>query len=387
MIETGIPKLDEYLGGIPPGKSLIFSIEPGVEESNMGIHVLHHVLEKGLHGMYVASESSPKNLKKAFSEFGWDVKKYERLTVIDGYSSLIGSPSDEQYVVEEPHDIKSYEDALMMALENITGSGVIVFDSLSTMMDMCGERETLEGIATINDEIGGSQFAAVYNFIAWPYKEAIFYRIRRLFNAIVDVSVVEDVATRQRMHVRKVDWQDGAEGRGFDFKIFKPEGFRIYIPKISVVGPFQSGKTTFIKALATQFTPVERMGASVGLEYGLVDYRGYRADVFGIPGQERFLPLLGKLGASSMGILLLVDATRPHEFEFAKRILATFPGIPYVIVANKQDLPGALKEAEVRERFGLPDAVVVEASALRGEGVHEAFMKLVNIIVEGPHAR
>ena len=32
MIETGISKLDEYLGGIPEGKSIIFQIEPGVEE-------------------------------------------------------------------------------------------------------------------------------------------------------------------------------------------------------------------------------------------------------------------------------------------------------------------------------------------------------------------
>lgn len=387
MIETGIPKLDEYLGGIPPGKSLVFSIEPGVEESNVGIHVLHHALEKGMCGIYVASESSPKNLRKTFGEFGWDMGKYHRLAVIDGYSSLIGSPSDENYVVEEPHDIRSYEDALMMALENAQEGGVVVFDSLSTMMDMCGERETLEGIGAINDEIGGSQFAAVYNFIAWPYKEGVFYRIRRLFNAIIDVNIVEDVATRQRMQVRKADWQTSAEGRGFDFKIFRPEGIRIYIPKISVVGPFQAGKTTFIKSLATRFTPVERMGASVGLEYGVVDYRGYRADVFGIPGQERFLPLLGKLGASSMGIFLVVDATRPHEFEFAQKILASFPGIPHVIVANKQDLPGALKGAEVRERMGLPDAPVVEASALRGEGVHEAFLKLANAIVEGSHAR
>ena len=94
MIETGIPKLDEYLKGIPEGKSLVFYIEPGVEESNIGIHVLHHNLERGLYGIYVVSESSPKNVEKKFREFNWDIKKYDKLIVIDGYSSLIGAPSE-----------------------------------------------------------------------------------------------------------------------------------------------------------------------------------------------------------------------------------------------------------------------------------------------------
>ena len=32
MVETGIPKLDEFLGGgIPKGKSLVYYSQPGVE--------------------------------------------------------------------------------------------------------------------------------------------------------------------------------------------------------------------------------------------------------------------------------------------------------------------------------------------------------------------
>jgi len=387
MIETGIPKLDEYLGGIPPGKSLVFSVEPGVEESDIGIHVLHHNLEKGKKGIYVVSESSPKNVAKKFADFNWDLRKYDNLTIVDGYSSLVGAPTDEKHVVEEPHDIRSYEDTIIEILEkNEEGEGLIVFDSLSNILDMCGEREALEGIERINRDADSFGFVTIYNFIVWPYKEALLYRIKRAFNSIIEINTVEDTATRQRLRIKKVDWNK-SEGRKFDFKIFKPDGIRVYIPKISVIGPYQSGKTTFIKAMAKSFTPVERMGATVGVEHATVDYGGYRAEIFGIPGQERFMPLLEKLGASSMGVFLVVDATKPHEFEYARKMLEKFSGMPYMIIANKQDLPGALKKQEVRARFGMMDADVMETVAITGQGVKEAFEKMAEKILEWLNAR
>jgi len=387
MIETGIPKLDEYLAGIPPGKSLVFSVEPGVEESDIGIHVLHHNLEKGKRGIYVVSESSPKNVARKFSDFNWDLKKYSNLTIVDGYSSLVGAPTEEKYVVEEPHDIRSYEDVIIEILEKDGGGGgVIVFDSLSNILDMCGEKDALEGIERINRDAGSFEFVTIYNFIVWPYKETLLYRIKRTFNSIIEIRTIEDVATRQRLIIKKIDWNSN-EGKKFDFKIFKPDGIRIYIPKISVIGPYQSGKTTFIKAVAKSFTPVERMGATVGVEHATVDYKGYRAEIFGIPGQERFLPLLEKLGASSMGVFLVVDSSKPDEFEYAKRMLEKFAGIPFIVVANKQDLPGALKKEEVRARMGIEEAEVVETVAIEGYGVHEAFERMAEKILEWLNAR
>ena len=381
MIETGISKLDEYLGGIPEGKSVIFQIEPGVEESNIAIHVLYHNLKKGLNGIYIASESSPKNVEKIFREFGWEIKNFNNLYIIDGYSSLIGAPSEEKFVVEEPHDIRSYEDAIIEIMEKVGGGGILVFDSLSNVMDMCGERETLEGIERINKDVAKEGYTTIYNFISWPYKEAILYRLRRLFNAIIEVRTVEDVVARQRMEIKKADWCQ-AEGKKLEFKIFKPDGIRIYIPKISVIGPYQAGKTTFIKSISRNFTPVERLGATVGVEHGTVDYKQYRAEIFGIPGQERFLPLLDKLGSSSKGVFLVIDSTKPHEFELAKNMLAKFGDIPYVIVANKQDLPGALRKDELKNKMGLPEAEIVETVASQGKGVYEAFEKLVEKILE-----
>ncbi|RLF51603.1 MAG: hypothetical protein DRN11_02505 [Thermoplasmata archaeon] len=377
MIEIGLPKLDEYLNGIPDGKTVLFHIEPGMEESNIAMHVLYNNIKKGIKGIYVVSETSLKNVERKFAEYGCNIKEYD-IIFIDGYSSLIGAPSDAEYIVEEPHDIRCYEDVLLEVFDKVE-KGIVVFDSLSNLMDMCGERDALEGIERINNEISKAGHNGVYNFIAWPYKESILYRVRRIFNAIIEVKSLDAIG-RQVMEIKKHDWGNG-EGKKIEFKIFKPDGIRIYIPKITVIGPAKSGKTAFIKALSREFTSVDRLGTTVGIEHGIVDYKGYRAEIFGIPSYERFQPLIDKLGSSSMGVFLVIDATAPHTFQQAKEMLSKFQNLPCVIVANKSDLPNALSKEEIKNRMSI-DAPVVEVDSVSKRGVYEAFEILANKIME-----
>lgn len=387
MIETGIPKLDEYLGGgIPEGKSLLFYIAPEVEESNMGVHVLHHNLEMEKRCVYVISKSSPKQLEQYFREFGWDLGKYDgKLCIVDGYSRLIGAPSEEENVILEPHDIMSYEDVIGDVMENMSENAVVVFDSLSTIMDLCGERESLQGIYRINEEISRKNGVSVYNFTAWPYKESITYRIKRGFDGIVDISPAGgDSFIGQKYSISKVSW-GGKTGKSAIFRIYKPGGIRIYIPKILVMGPFRSGKTTLIKSLSERFTSVDRLGATIAIEHGTVDHKGCRADVFGIPGQERFSPLMEKMGASATGIMLVVDPSKPECMESARNMVNSIrqKNIPYIVVANKQDEVYAMDEYELRRKMGLKNETVIKTVATEGRGVFEAFEVLVDKILDG----
>ena len=372
MITTGLKKFDEFLnGGIPQGKSLLFSVEPGMEENDIGFYILKENMDK-VNGIYVSSLSSSKNIYRKIEEF--DFKKGKKLAIIDGYSSLIGSPSDEKYIVEEPHDIESYEDSIFQALDEMGNDTLIVFDSLSNIMDLCNEKNALEGIERINNEIKKIGAYIIYNFTAWPYKESILYRIKRIFDAIIDVRK-ED--TFSIMEIRKIDWN--GKNAKFYFKIFKPEGLRIYIPKIIVAGSFKSGKTTFIKSISKKFFPVERLGATTGIEYGIVDYNGYRAEVFGIPGREGFAPLLDKFAGSSSGIIIVIDSTDYNSINFGKDLIQKFRNLPHIIVANKQDMPNAISIEEIK---GILNEDVIKVNSLTGEGTKEAFEMLAEKIME-----
>jgi signal recognition particle receptor subunit beta len=59
-------------------------------------------------------------------------------------------------------------------------------------------------------------------------------------------------------------------------------------------------------------------------------------------------------------------------------------GLPYVIVANKQDIAGALTPGEIKEQFNLPhDVPVVPVVAKDKIGVFEAFEVLIDKITGG----
>jgi signal recognition particle receptor subunit beta len=87
-----------------------------------------------------------------------------------------------------------------------------------------------------------------------------------------------------------------------------------------------------------------------------------------------------------MGVILVVDSTNPADFVRAKHMLEITQsyGLPCVVVANKQDLAGALTPEEIRKQFDLPgDAPVVPAAAKDKIGVFEAFEALVDKITGG----
>ena len=59
-------------------------------------------------------------------------------------------------------------------------------------------------------------------------------------------------------------------------------------------------------------------------------------------------------------------------------------GLPYIVIANKQDLPGALDPEEIRKQFCLPnDVPIVPVVAKDKKGIFEAFEVLIDKITGG----
>ena len=120
--------------------------------------------------------------------------------------------------------------------------------------------------------------------------------------------------------------------------------------KVIVTGPFNAGKTTFIKSVSEitvlsterQVSDVSGEGSgetTVAMDFGRITVSD---DVvlylFGTPGQERFSFMWETLSEGMLGFVLLVDALAEDSISDAKSMIAFFremSDVPFVIAANK----------------------------------------------------
>jgi len=228
--------------------------------------------------------------------------------------------------------------------------------------------------------------AMIYNFTAWPYSDDTLLSIKEdVFDSTVSVGgIAGEVIFGQYFGVLKANWTDVVH-KYILFKVLTPGGVRAYIPKILVTGPFDAGKSTFVHALSTRAVSVDRLGTTIALDHGHVDHKGFAADIFGTPGQERFDPIIKLISGEAMGVFLILDSTRAEDFARGMQMLEITRsfGLPVVIIANKQDFDGALSPEDIRGTLDMPENILVmPAVATTGEGVFEAFETLIDMVME-----
>ena len=380
-MKVGIPVLDELLGEIPRGKALTYYIDPEVEGDVFALQTLYENLENGNRCALVISSMSPQIIKNRFREFGWNIE-VNNFSIVDAYSAYVGSFSDEKYFVKDPTDVNELDKVITKAIDE---NDLVAFNSLSTMLDICGEEliefvESWNRYALLNDSV------IVYGFVSWPYSKEVIEKIKELSNAVVSVGGIHHrVILGHYYGILKSDWKE-IKNKAVLFKLLRPGGIRAYIPKILVTGPYNAGKSTFVHSISTKAVSVDRLGTTVALDHGHVEYRGFSIDIFGTPGQERFNPVLKILGGEALGVILVVDSSDPDCFPRAKEMLAetTKFGLPYVIAANKQDKENSMNPEEIKKRMNLPeDTIVISCVATNKEGVYDVLDALLNLLVGG----
>jgi uncharacterized protein len=139
--------------------------------------------------------------------------------------------------------------------------------------------------------------------------------------------------------------------------------------KMVVTGPFNSGKTEFIQSVSEiNVVSTERKISSeaervkesttVAMDFGRITVdQDLVLYLFGTPGQKRFDFMWEILSEGMLGFIVMVDSTRPETFREARSILETFRAYaptPYVVAANKQDLPDAWDLEDIRLALRLP---------------------------------
>lgn len=114
------------------------------------------------------------------------------------------------------------------------------------------------------------------------------------------------------------------------------------------------GKTSIVTMLSDNKV-VENYQQTIGLNFGFLSVGNYEVSLFDIAGQDRFQFLWRGLTRGSKVIFIVTDSTFGNLLK-TKEIVqkyANVPGTIFKIIANKQDLPGALNPREVEKFLGL----------------------------------
>lgn len=169
--------------------------------------------------------------------------------------------------------------------------------------------------------------------------------------------------------------------------------------KMVITGPFSSGKTEFIRAISEIDVVTTERGISSEAERAVkesttvaMDFGRITVDddlvlyLFGTPGQRRFDFMWEILAEGMLGFVVMVDSTKPETFREAKSILETFRAYaptPYVVAANKQDLPDAWNTDDLRIALRIEEGIkLLPCVASDKESVKTVLLELLYSILE-----
>ena len=168
--------------------------------------------------------------------------------------------------------------------------------------------------------------------------------------------------------------------------------------KVVITGPFNAGKTTFIKSvseitvLSTERQVSETSGegdgeTTVAMDFGRITVSD---DVvlylFGTPGQARFSFMWETLSEGMLGFVLLVDADEPKTFDDAREMIEFFTkmsDVPFVVAANKVTADDAEALRNLRNHLSLPPGTpLLPVDAKNRDSVKAALLGLLYEILK-----
>jgi ADP-ribosylation factor related protein 1 len=175
---------------------------------------------------------------------------------------------------------------------------------------------------------------------------------------------------------------------------------------ILVIGLDKAGKTNAVEKLKTLLTDAAgldpgRIMPTVGLNVGRMEAFGSSLIFWDLGGAPGLRAIWDKYFGDSHAVLYVLDASdraRLEESKAAFERVAAAPdlgGAPILVIANKQDVPGAADMAEVAGALGLTGGgggcggpcIVQPASAHSGAGLNDGVKWLVEAIKKSPRRR
>ncbi|XP_068644143.1 uncharacterized protein [Aristolochia californica] len=163
---------------------------------------------------------------------------------------------------------------------------------------------------------------------------------------------------------------------------------------VLILGIDKAGKTTLLEKLKTLYSnleglPPDRIVPTVGLNICRIEASNTKLVFWDLGGQMGLRTIWEKYYDESHAIIYVIDAACPSRFEDSKSALekvlrhGDLQGAPLLILANKQDLSGAVSADELSRYLDLKELderpYMFEAvSAYDGTGIRDSIDWLVD---------
>lgn len=161
--------------------------------------------------------------------------------------------------------------------------------------------------------------------------------------------------------------------------------------RILLLGLDGAGKTTILYKvkLNENIVTIPTIGFNVET---VSPCRGVTFTVWDVGGQSKIRPLWKHYFDNTHGLLYVIDSTDIERITESAEELdyvledENMHGVPFVIIANKQDLPNAMNCAEIAHKLNLNKFssrnkwFIQSACAITGEGIYEAMKQMSDLV-------
>eukprot|EP01135_Chromosphaera_perkinsii_P003079 Nk52_evm26s234 gene=Nk52_evmTU26s234 len=148
--------------------------------------------------------------------------------------------------------------------------------------------------------------------------------------------------------------------------------------RILMLGLDNAGKTTILKKINGE--DIDTISPTLGFNIKTLEYKSYKLNIWDVGGQKSLRSYWKNYFESTDGIIWVVDSADRRRLQDCKNELNKLLqeerlfGATLLVLANKNDLPGALKAEEIREALEL-DAIashhcnILWCSAVTGDNL------------------
>jgi uncharacterized protein len=384
MISTGINGIDEMLGGgIPDGSRVLYSMEPGVDGQLFMISAFLCALAQRLPCLVIL----PNTTVDAFLHDAAAMRGSKIELSPD--TVVFMDAVDRERIQRACKSSGMKEQEWQARIQKICREKriEIIFAYFDLLYEDCGLGAGLKLIESARTGNTPTIILEHLNLEGKPLVERFIHEF--LYDLVITIrSSFPPIPQFSFFTIVHTSWSP-VMARSVPFII--SDGKIIpYIPRIVITGPAGAGKSTFVSNASDEGHSIDRKGingdsTTVAMDFGYLRWKDFDITLYGTPGHARFDPLLPPVLNHAMGVVIIIDATKPDSLPRAKDLIALVAKkrVPMVIAANKMDLPDTMNEQKIKSSLGLADEIpLFFISASKRNDVHRVLESMVDHITQ-----